>query len=140
MTLLVTLKPPVSIGGSNIDLNAERIDYTVLNDVQQKLTGTKNGRAWQKVSSMTQMTITGVCINENGNTAYENIELIETAINTWGFETTLGDNDTYPKLNWRLGDEKILLQKLTYIDEGNMDPNNDGEINYILTMYKDTRV
>ena len=140
MVLLVTLKPPSSLGGSTIYLNAERIDYTVLNDVQQKLAGTKEGRSWQKVASMTQITITGVCINENGNAAYENIEAIEYAINNWGLNTTPGNNITYPILNWRLGDEKILLQKLTYIDDGDMDPNDDGEINYILTMYKDTRV
>ena len=133
----VTIKPPASLGGSNIELNAERVDYTINNDVQQKLTGTTHGRIFQKVNGIIQITITGFCCEENGNSAIENAELIETAVNIWGQATTPGDNTTYSKINWLFGDKPMLIQKFTFIEDGWSEAN---EINYIMTVYLDTRV
>lgn len=134
MTLIVTLKPPG--GGSDINLHAKRIDYTINNDILQKRTGTEDGRAAQLISGLIQINITGVCIEENGYTTQENMDFIEDAINDWGDVSSPGDQTTYPKINWRLGDEYMLIQKLAIIDEAWMDNN---EINYLLTVYIDTR-
>ena len=135
MTLIVVLKPPG--GGADINLHAERIDYTIHNDIQHKRTGTEEGRAAQLISGQIQMNITGVCIEENGKTAIQNIEDLECAINNWGEATSPGTQSSYPRINWRIGDEYMLIQKLTIIDEAGM---NKNEISYLLTVYVDTRV
>jgi len=139
MTLLVILKPPATPTpgcSANINLRAERVDYSVLNDTIQKRTGTKEGRVVQLISGSIQMNITGVCIEENGNTALENAEILECAANTWGSATSPSQLSSYPRVNWRLGDQYMLIQKLTFSDEGAMDGNI---IDYLLTLYLDTR-
>ena len=139
MTLVVVLKPPSSAPSgcnSNIELHAERIDYIINNEIHQKRTGTEDGRAAQLISGLIQINITGVCIEEGGKTAIENSEILECAANNWGGVTSPGTESTYPKINWRLGDEYILIQKLTFIDEAWM---ADNIVNYLLTVYVDTR-
>lgn len=139
MTLLVVLKPPSGAPAGcndNIELHAERIDYTVNNDIIHKRTGTQEGRAAQLISGSIQMNITGICIAENGNTAMENVAILECAGNEWGSATSPSSLSSYPKVNWRLGDQYMLIQKVTFIDEGAMAAN---EINYLITLYLDTR-
>lgn len=134
MTLIVTLTPPG--GGSPINLHAERVDYTIDNELQQKRAGTEEGRVAQLISGLTQINISGVCIAENGNSAHYNAKILENAANNWGDLTSPSSESNYPKINWRIGDEYILIQKLTFIEEAWMDNNI---INYLLTVYIDTR-
>ena len=139
MSLLVVLKPPngaPSGCNSNIELHASRVDYSINNDILQKRTGTQEGRVVQLISGIIQMSITGICIEENGKTAIQNIQILECAINNWGSSTSPSSLSSYPKVNWRLGDEYMLIQKLTIDEEGWMDNN---KIDYLLTLYIDTR-
>lgn len=139
MSLLVVLKPPASAPGgcnANIELHAERIDYTVNNDIIQKRTGTEEGRVVQLISGSIQMNITCVIIEENGNTAMENVAILECAANKWGGATSPSSLSSYPKVSWRLGNEYMLIQKVTFIDDGEMAAN---EISCLVTLYLDTR-
>ena len=139
MSLLVVLKPPTAAPAgcnANIELHAERIDYSVLNDIIHKRTGTQEGRSVQLISGAIQMNITCVVIAENDNTAMENVAILECAANEWGAATSPSSLSSYPKVNWRLGDEYILIQKVTFIDEGEMAAN---EISCLVTLYLDTR-
>lgn len=135
MTNIVILKPP---GGSSgwIYLNAERVDYTINNEIQQKRAGTEDGRVAQMISGLIQITITGICIEENGKTAQQNADELEHITNTWGSDSKPSSPGEYPLINWRIGDERMLIQKLTLTEEGWMDGN---EISFLLTVYVDTR-
>ena len=141
MALLVTLKPPTALTtGSchdNIELHAERIDYTVLNEVEHHRTAV-DGRAVQLISGQVQINITGSCVEENGNTALENAEILECAARTWKHRDYVSSSTqtTYPKINWRLGDQYMLIQKLSIIDEGRAAGN---KLDYLLTIYVDKR-
>lgn len=139
MALLVILKPPSGAPAgcnTNIELHAERIDYTINNDIIHKRTGTQEGRAVQMISGSIQMNITCVVIPENGNTAMENVAILECAGNEWGHATSPSSLVSYPKVTWRLGDEYMLIQKVTFIDEGETSIN---EISCLVTLYLDTR-
>lgn len=135
----VTLIPPTGAPAgcnSNIELNTSRVDYTINNDIIHHRTGTEEGRSYQVTAGQIQIMITGVCIEENGNTAMENAEILECAANNWGSTASTGTISTYPKVNWRLGNEYCLIQKVTFIDEAG---SNEREIPYVITAFIDTR-
>ena len=66
----------------------------------------------------------------------ENAEILECAIDNWGADANTGTVSTYPNVNWRIGNEYCLLQKVTLIDEGGLDAE---EISYVITAFIDTR-
>lgn len=134
----VILKPPTSAPSgcnSNIILHAERVDYTVNNVVNHRRAGTKEGRCVQLISSEIQMNITGYCIAENGNTIIKNCQILECAANNWGYVNT-STISSYPKVSWHLGDEYMMIQDLTFTDNGD---SGENRIEYLITLYIDTR-
>lgn len=137
MTRIVKLTPPSGLGGADIVLNAQRVDYSVRNELMadQRPNATEC-RQQQTHSGVCLMTITGICIEEGGNTALQNLEALITAAYEWWGSISIMNQSTYPKVTWRGGtNEYMLIQRLATTDRAELDSD---EYDYMLTLVIDT--
>jgi|GEM_PF-1783701 len=137
MTRIVKLTPPSGVGGADIKLNAQRVDYSVRNEIEaDQRPNAAECRQAQMHSSVCLLTITGVCIAENGNTALQNLEALITAAYKWWESISIMDQSTYPKVTWRgETDEYMLIQRFACTDRAELDAD---EFDYIMTLAIDT--
>ena len=137
MTSIVKLTPPSALGGADIELNAQRVDYSVRNEVTaDQRPNDAECRVYQTHSGVCLLTVAGVCIEEGGNTALQNLEALITAAYEWWKSVSLMNQSTYPKVTWRGGtDEYMLIQRLATTDKAEFDSN---VYDYMLTLAIDT--
>ena len=163
MTRIVTLTPPSGLGGADIVLNAQRVDYSITNDVQSDPMGV-NGkddigsgvgygdnpvtahdaacRQQQSGGGTVQMVITGVFKSTNIKTAIAFMNDLETMMRTWWTYVSLSTIATYPKVTWRRGAaESMLPGKLVVDEDASNDPSelNTGYLEFLLSLTIDTR-
>ena len=137
MTRIAKLTPPPSLGGADIELNAQRVDYSVRNELTaDQRPNVAECRQYQTHSGVCLATISGVCIAEGGNTALQNLEALHTAAYEWWKAVTIMNQSTYPKVTWRGGtNEYMLIQRLATTDRAELD---SGAYDYMLTLVIDT--
>ena len=163
MTSIVKLTPPSALGGADIELNAQRVDYDIVSDVkniplningEDKIgSGTGYGnnvktahdaacRVHQVGGAPVQMVITGVFISTATKTATAFMDDLETMMRTWWTYINLSDVYTYPQVTWRRGMAESMLPMRLTVDEdasNNPDDLNTGYLEFLLTLAIDTR-
>jgi len=135
VTRIVTITAPNS--GATIELNAQRVDYSVRNEIEpDQRPNTPECRQNQMHSGVCLLTIAGICIEEGGNTALQNLEALITAAYEWWDSISITNQSTYPKVTWRGGtDEYMLIQRFALTDKAELDSD---EYDYMMTLVIDT--
>jgi hypothetical protein len=163
MTLIVKLTPPSALGGADIELNAQRVDYDIVNDVLTKPlningeddigSGAGYGdnaetahdaacRVHQVGGAPMQMMITGVFKSTAVKTATAFMNDLETALRIWWTYVTLTSVNTYPTVTWRRGQaESMLPLRINVNEDASNNPSelDTGYLEYLLAISIDTR-
>jgi len=166
MTLVVKLSPPSGLGGSDIELNAQRVDYDVVSDVRSTPApingedgigvGTGYGdraktahdaacRQHQVEGAPVTMVVTGVFKSTAVKTATAFMNDFETAMRTWWTYITIDPTiypASYPTVTWRRGGaEPMLPMKIVIDEDASNHPStlNTGYLEFLLVLAIDTR-
>jgi len=137
MTRIVKLIGPSALGSPEIILNAQRVDYSIRNEINfDQRPNTPECRLYQTQSGVNLLTITGICIEEGGNSAFQNLEALITAAYEWWGSISIMNQATYPKVTWRGGtNEYMLIQRFAATDRPELDSD---EYDYMLILAIDS--
>jgi hypothetical protein len=131
MTLQVQIKrPPNYTGGDEwTELQAERIDFDLNNDVKAVAITKDENKVIDVTAATTQLLITGVL---SGDTATADMWNLIVYAREWKFaEIDQNVISSNAKVKWRDREEYMMINRLTFIESAETDAN---ALEYLLTL------
>ena len=134
--LRAKLTAPSTLGGAVIYLQATRVDWGITGDVKPLGTADEHVFTFQISAPLTTIVVTGKCITDITNTAFEYMEELIQAARTWWSEAY--NSDSFAKFTWfndAIMEHNVLIRKADFTET--KEPEN--EIAFVIELLADTR-
>ncbi|MGP8322398.1 MAG: hypothetical protein ACT6FG_00150 [Methanosarcinaceae archaeon] len=134
--LRAKLTAPSTLGSAVIYLQATRIDWGITGDVKPLGTADQHVNTFQISAPLTTIVVTGKCITDSLNTAFEYMDELRLAGLDWWAEAY--ESDSFAKFTWfndAVMEHNVLIRKVDFTErEGETE-----DIAFVMELLADTR-
>lgn len=134
--LRAKLTAPSTLGAAVIYLQATRVDWGITGDVKPLGTADEHVYTFQISAPLTTIVVTGKCITDGTNTAFEYLEELRQAALTWWSEAY--NHDSFAVFTWFndvIMEHDVLIRKVDFTEK----EGENRDITFTMELLADTR-